>query len=304
MDAMVIETVFPASSSDHGTVSTRLFLPARKVKEKAVKLRKSLSEDIFPNTTSKNILTMTFRQVVLEQIWNFDLIVFQPGEERKMEDLENPREVAASFTLSSSDEYLFSVLAEVVCISALQSTQRQFLDKSHGGSRSGFFHWFQKPERIESKDSAVILHKLFEDEIVENARSLLDKYHLMKDGFKPVKIKSERFWWKPSCYEKLEKIGGSDFSAWTTEYVPAYRLEIDPKIMEDSKFQGWKMSAENRWEVLLTHSQMVGLAEALDMYYVDPYSLTDKELSCGVAAKYANVSNRKVLKCLLFVLKS
>jgi hypothetical protein len=69
------------------------FLPARKVKEKAVKLRKSLSEDIFPNTTSKNILTMTFRQVVLEQIWNFDLIVFQPGEERKMEDLENPREV-------------------------------------------------------------------------------------------------------------------------------------------------------------------------------------------------------------------
>jgi hypothetical protein len=80
---------------------------------------------------------------------------------------------------------------------------------------------------------SVILHKLFEDEIVENARSLLDKYHLMRDGFKPVKIKSERFWWKPSSYEKLEKIGGSDFSAWTSEYVPAYQLEIDPKIMGD-----------------------------------------------------------------------
>lgn len=149
------------------------------------------------------------------------------------------------------------MLAEVVCISSLQSTQRQFLDKSQGGSRSGFFQWFQKHERMQSKDSAVILHKLFEDEIVENARSLLDKYHLMKDGFKPVKIKSERFWWKPSSYEKLEKIGGSDFSAWTSEYVPAYRLEIDPKIMGDSKFQGWKKSSENRWEVLLTHSQMV-----------------------------------------------
>lgn len=293
MDAMVVETVFPASSSDHGTVSTRLFLPARKVKEKAAKLRKSFSEDIFSNTTSRNVLTMTFRQVVLEQVWNFDLTVFQPGEERKMDDLENPREVPASFTLSSSDEYLISMLAEVVCISSLQSTQRQFLDKSQGGSRSGFFQWFQKHERMQSKDSAVILHKLFEDEIVENARSLLDKYHLMKDGFKPVKIKSERFWWKPSSYEKLEKIGGSDFSAWTSEYVPAYRLEIDPKIMGDSKFQGWKKSSENRWEVLLTHSQMVGLAETLDMYYVDPYSLPDKELSYGVAAKYANVSNRK-----------
>ncbi|CAK8530618.1 unnamed protein product [Lathyrus sativus] len=293
MDAMVVETVFPASSSDNGTISTRLFLPARKVKEKAAKLKKSLSEDIFSNTTSKNVLTMTFRQVVLEQIWTFDLTVFQPGEERKMEDLENPREVPASFTLSSPNEYLISVLAEVVCISALQSTQKQFLDKSQGGSRNGFFHWFQKPERIQSKDSVVMLHKLFEDEIVENARSLLDKYHMMKDEFKPVKIKSGRFWWKPSYYEKLEKIGGSDFSAWTSEYVPAYRLDIDPKVMGDAKFQGWKMSAENRLEVLLTHSQMVGLAETLDMYYVDPYSLSDKELSCGVVAKYANVSNRK-----------
>lgn len=79
----------------------------------------------------------------------------------------------------------------------------------------------------------------------------------MKDGFKPVKIESGRFWWKPLCYEKLEKIGGSDFSAWTSEYVPAYRLEIDTKIMEGAKFEGWKKSPENRWEVLLTHSQMV-----------------------------------------------
>jgi len=48
----------------------------------------------------------------------------------------------------------------------------------------------------------------------------------------------------------------------------------------------------------------VGLAETLDMYYVDPYSLPDKELSYGVAAKYANVSNRKVINSLLFVLKT
>jgi len=43
----------------------------------------------------------------------------------------------------------------------------------------------------------------------------------------------------------------------------------------------------------------VGLAETLDMYYVDPYSLPDKELSYGVAAKYANVSNRKVINSLV-----
>lgn len=54
--------------------------------------------------------------------------------------------------------------------------------------------------------------------------------------------------------------------------------------------------------IILTKLQ-VGLAETLDMYYVDPYSLPDKELSSGVGAKFANVSNRKVIKCLLFVLK-
>ncbi|CAJ1961806.1 unnamed protein product [Sphenostylis stenocarpa] len=292
IEAMVVETVFPAPSSNHATVSTRLFLPARKVKEKAIKLRKSFPRDVFSGSGSKNILAMTFRQVVLQQIWSYDLNVFQPGEERKMEDLETPREVLASFTLSSANEYLISVLAEAICMSALQSTQLQFFEQALGGNRTGFFHWFRKPESVQSKDSVVILSKLFDDEIVENARSLLDNYNLMKDGFKPVKSKSVH-WWKPSCYEKLEKIGGSDFSAWASEYVPAYRLEIDAKIMGDAKIEGWKKSAENRWEVLLTHSQMVQLAETLDIYYVDPYSLPDKQLSCGVAAKFANVPNIK-----------
>lgn len=88
------------------------FLPARKVKERAAKLKKSLSADIFSNTTSKNVLTMTFRQVVLEQIWTFDLTVFQPGEERKMEDLEKPREVC---------------LVHSVCLNFLESFLSQLL---------------------------------------------------------------------------------------------------------------------------------------------------------------------------------
>lgn len=67
------------------------FLPAVKVKEKASKLR--LGEDIFSGATSKNILAMTFRQVILQQLWSFELVVFRPGTERNMEDLENPREV-------------------------------------------------------------------------------------------------------------------------------------------------------------------------------------------------------------------
>lgn len=70
------------------------FLPARKVKEKSKRLKSSLLKDIPSGTESSNILAMTFRQVILEQLWNFELLLFTPGTERNMEELENPREVS------------------------------------------------------------------------------------------------------------------------------------------------------------------------------------------------------------------
>lgn len=48
-------------------------------------------------TTSRNILAMTFRQVVLELLWNFQLVVFRPGTQRNMKDLENAREVCLCY---------------------------------------------------------------------------------------------------------------------------------------------------------------------------------------------------------------
>ncbi|XP_024031068.1 uncharacterized protein LOC21398150 [Morus notabilis] len=300
MPAMVVETVFPGSSDQHSTVSTRLFLPARKVKEKAGKLR--LREDIFSGATSKNILAMTFRQVVLQQLWSFELVVFRPGTERNMEDLENPREVSASFTLSSSDERVISVLAEAVCISALQSTERSFLDNYLGKSSSSLFCWLQKPRRIVSKDSSVIITKLFEDEIVENAKSLLVEFNSTKAHFRPSRNRSNYHWWTPTAHSKLEKIGGPQFSAWTSEYIPAYMIQIDANQLKDVKLEGWRKSSDNMWEVLFTHSQMVGLADVIDMYYEDLYTLPNKELSCGFVRNFTNLPNKKRNSVLLKML--
>ncbi|KAE7995776.1 hypothetical protein FH972_000544 [Carpinus fangiana] len=302
MPAMVVETVFPGPSDERSTVSTRLFLPAQRVKEKAKKLRRSIPEDMLTSTTSRNILSMTFRQVVLQQLWNFELVVFRPGSERNMEDLENPREVPESFSLTSSDERVISVLAEAVCISALQSTEKHFLDNILGNLSSNFFRWFRKPKRIVSKDSSVIIYQLFEDDVVENAKTLLENFNSTKESFKTKKKESNHHWWMPLGYAELEKIGGPDFSAWTSEYVPAYRLQIDTDRLRNIKFKGWKNSAQNRWEVLLTHSQMVGLADTLDMYYEDIYSLPNKQLSCGLPANFANVSNKKRSSSLLKML--
>ncbi|XP_062013059.1 uncharacterized protein LOC133729541 isoform X2 [Rosa rugosa] len=298
--AMVVETLFPGNSDPYSTISTRLFLPARKVKEKAGKLRSSITEDMLSTTTSRNILSMTFRQVVLELLWSFQLVVFRPGTQRNMKDLENPREVPGCVTLSSSDERILSVLAEVVCISALQNTEKQFLEDYTGKTPSNFLHWFRKPGRTVSKDSSVVIYKLFEDEIVENAKSLLEHFHSTKNSFKSVKAKSK--WWTPSALSKLEKIGGLEFSSWTSEYVPAYKLQIDANRLKDVKFEGWRKCGENSWEVLLTHSQMVGLADIIDMYYEDLYTLPDKELSCGVIASSTNLSNKKTGSFLLKLL--
>lgn len=52
-----------------------------------------LTKDVFQDTPSKNILAMTFRQVVLEHLWSFELALFSPGTERDMDDLENARKV-------------------------------------------------------------------------------------------------------------------------------------------------------------------------------------------------------------------
>jgi hypothetical protein len=167
------------------------------------------------------------------------------------------QQVPESFSLTSSDERVISVLAEAVCISALQSTEKHFLDNILGNLSINFFRWFQKPKRIVSKDSSVIICQLFEDDVVENAKTLLENFNSTKESFKTKKTESNHHWWMPLGYAELEKIGGPDFSAWTSEYVPAYRLQIDSDRLRNIKFKGWKNSAQNRWEVLLTHSQMV-----------------------------------------------
>ncbi|CAA0251259.1 unnamed protein product [Arabidopsis thaliana] len=289
---MVVETVFPGGSDPKATVSTRLFLPTKKVKERAKRLRRSLSEDLSSGDLSKNILAMTFRQVVLRQLWNFQLVLFAPGAEREMGDFENPREqVSTSFTLSSSDERVISVIAEVICISALQSTEKHFLDDYLGKAKFPFMKWLSKRRRIASRDCSVVLHKLFDDE--QNTKHLLEYYQSRKENFKLADTKQRSRWWDLSANSKLEKIGGPGFSSWASEYLPAYRLEMDSTILADLKLEGWRKSSENKWEVLLTHSQMVGLAEALDIYFEDTYSLPRKQLPCDVPGNYANLPNEK-----------
>lgn len=140
---------------------------------------------------------------------------------------------------------------------------------------------------------SVILHVLVEDELVRNAQSLLEKFNYEKINHKLTGMNPNYNWWTSSVFSELTKIGGSEFSTWVSEYVPAYKLQIDHNKVRNIKLEGWKNTSDNWWEVLLTHSQMVGLANILDMYYEDSFTLPNKELSCGAIYKATDMSSNK-----------
>lgn len=195
--------------------------------------------------------------------------------------------------LSSSDERVISVMAEVVCVAALEGTERHIIPYSVNSTSNWLRNMFNKRKHISSSDSSVVLYNLLEHEIIANARTLLEKFNLEqgKDKFKGRKLKNS--WWTSTAFSKLEKIGGPEFCSWISEWVPSYILEIDADKLTDAKFEGWKKSEANRWEVVLTHSQMVCLADILDMYYEDSFTLSNKILSCNTVVKSSNLGLNK-----------
>ncbi|PHT30241.1 hypothetical protein CQW23_30170 [Capsicum baccatum] len=158
INAMVVETLFPWHMNEHSTVSTRLFLPSRKVMEKAQKLRSALTKEMLSSTTSINLLAMTFRQV-----------------------LRDTDRLSSVIPLLSAE-------------------------------RANYRPW--------------------------EGRWMVN-------------------WLTSNAYSKLEQTGGPEFIAWLSEYVPAYKLQIDADKLGNVKFDRWKETATNKWEVFLIHSQMV-----------------------------------------------
>nr|XP_027102388.1 uncharacterized protein LOC113723528 isoform X3 [Coffea arabica] len=304
LPTMVIETVFPGRPDDCSTLSTRLFLPASKVKEKAKKLKATLSEDILSSTTSANILAMTFRQVVLQQLWSFELVAFRCGTERNIDDFGNLREVPHDTDGLSSYFPTSSIESHTV-------------GQSFGRASAKFIQWFHKPKRYVSKDSSIILHKLLDNEIAANAKILLDKFSSRR--VKSMGIKSKYSWWTLSSDPELEKFNGPEFTAGLNEHIPSYRLQIDAGKFKDVKIEGGNLFTTNIWEILLTHCQMIKagwslklrvsipgvcLADILDIYYQDDFTLPAKQLSCDAMMNLSNLSRNKSGSSLLKILSA
>lgn len=294
MQDMVIETFYPGRNGDHSTVSTRLFLPAKKVKEKAMKLKNRLGSDLFHSTAGSSVLARTFRQVVLQHMLSFKLVLYAPGVVRNMADLTNPEKIPTYFSVSSSDGRILATIAEVICAYALHCVEKEYL----GETSYSIFGLFQKPLDIVSLDSSVSLSRLSKYEVIEE-----DKRRVKDFNFANRKsIERDRTfkykWLKSASYYSQGKAEDSGFSH---EYAPSYRILIDANKFKDVEFQGWKKSTDNKWEALFTHFQLVELANALDMFFEDRYTVPNKEFGCQWVSRSSNSLKKKTSSWKVFI---
>ncbi|CAN6482701.1 unnamed protein product [Victoria cruziana] len=216
-------------------------------------------------------------QVVIQRLWSFELALIQPGTQRDMNELGSPREVPIHCSLSSSDEKVLSALAEAICTCALENT-KNFFGNKWGKSGGKTLRWSRKRRKITSMDSSVCLHQFSYNEVTRNAKKLAEVLESTKRNSVLEVGKSRHAWWPLPAFSKVEVDGVSGFSTLVEEYVPAYNLQIDADKYKNVNFEGWQKSQDNRLEIILSHSQMVELADILDMYYEDPYTVPYKNL--------------------------
>lgn len=294
LENMVVETVSPGDYDDRSTVSTRLFLPVKKVKEKSTKLRSSLTADILSSSSvPNNILAMTFRQVILQDLWSFKLSIFSSGTERDMEHLADTREIQIKFCISSSNVLFLSKLSEVVCSWALKNTKMSCLKNISGSSSYRIFDWPKKFLGSSTGDSSIRICRLSQSEITNGAKDHFEKKNLAeKKSYFRKQHKHNLL--EPPNFSPLEKVTGAGFGEWAKEFVPAYKLQVDGNLFKDIKLEGLQEMPKNSWEALLTHTQMDKLLQILDMYYEDRYTLPDKQLSCGLAVE-TSITTKKFM---------
>uniref|UniRef100_A0A0D3EZN3 Uncharacterized protein n=1 Tax=Oryza barthii TaxID=65489 RepID=A0A0D3EZN3_9ORYZ len=266
---MVMEAFLPGpDGARRSAMSTRLILQANEVTEKASKLKKDLGAEFFSENEpdAESVLAMAFKQVVMDQLTNFRLEVFSPGSEIDLQDLSKPRKVPADFSIRSSDEKLLAALAEAIFSCVIEDARNNYL-----GGTGGLFH---KWKSNCSLDSSVCIDIISESEVVNSARRRLDSFDLVQSSH--VAGKAKNGWWPAPKSERLAKIGGPDFMLWASEFVYTYKLQIDAKAFKNTKLGGHHELANNKGEVLLSHAQMVELANILDMYFEDQFTLPGK----------------------------
>jgi hypothetical protein len=158
--------------------------------------------------------------------------------------------VKADFSVSSSDGKFLSSLSEAVCSFVIENIMTH-----------------NKNLRLKSSslDFSISIHTMADADMVNYVMKKPEILNLV------TKDKSLRSClWEPPSYRMLERFCGRELVGRMHWVLPAYRLQVMLNAFKELKLEGWHEVAENRWEVLLTHFQMVhmlflALANLVDM---------------------------------------
>ncbi|KAH9309501.1 hypothetical protein KI387_037412 [Taxus chinensis] len=270
---MVVETICPGHSSERSTVATRLLVPASKVLEKAANSPRTRALNIDSDNSSRNMLAVAFRNVVMQHTWNFELLFLAPGARRDMENLGTSRKVQILGSLTSSDEKVLTGLSEAVCFYAAACMKDDFQKKMLGKNSRNLFRSFKKPKWIASSDSYVRIRPLSRAEITTHTTTWLERASTNLEN--STDLRTSRNWW-PWPSHLLSMLNSDN------EYVPVHKLQIDVGKFKNVKFQGGQKCSGHVWEIFLSHLQLVELADVLDMYYEDPNTCPWKQLQTKI----------------------
>ena len=136
-----------------------------------------------------------------------------------------------------------------------------------------FFLWFQISSGISISSENLSLIAVLAEVVCSCVLEWTKRIYLKNDDRKAASFISHWF--------KNPQIVSSSDSTVTVYVVPRkngdvgrsnssneYRLQIIGKSFKDLKLEGWKRLPDDRWEILLTHSQMVFFFIILCKIYV------------------------------------
>lgn len=146
-------------------------------------------------------------------------------------------QVKADFTVSSSDEKFLSSLSEAVCSFVIENIR---------------IHNKNSRVNNSSLDFSISIHTVAEADMVNY---VMNEPEILNSVAKGKSLRS--CLWEPPSYRMLEKFCSRELVERMNWFLPAYRLRVTLNAFKELKLDGWHEVAENRWEVLLTHFQMV-----------------------------------------------
>lgn len=197
--------------------------------------------------------------------------------------------------LTSSDERVLTGLAEAVCCYAAACMKDDFHQKMLGRSSNNLLQNFQNKKWMVSSDSHVRIRSLSEAEIASHLKSFLERSGVNKEGENYKGMRTSHNWWpRPSCSSSILNTYSVESDFWISEYVPLHKLQVDFGRFENMKIQGWQKCSNHVCEILLSHRQLVELADVFDMYYEDPNTCPEKKLQSRIILEAPKLFTSKI----------